>query len=1838
MKNRILALLLALAFVSCGSDQVHIKETNIGTNGEIAEKQNIMITFDRDLAPDSLISKWDSSSYFVIKPRTEGRYQWISRNTLSFSPAFGFEPNTEYELELTDKILKHGNSQLSLPDDKFIKFHTEFLRIDNISCKWRLPDSSASTPVLSTVITLNNAINPNSLDSLLEVEIAGKTIQYKIISTEITPKLSFYIPVSRVEDIAGETMKIKIRKGVQIAGSKNKSDIDLSEDMTIPTLDKLLIEKVVTSDAIEELCLKIATNQELAKNQDLKKLIKLKPEIDFTIRQTESGFNIEGNFDVSVNYELAISGDLKGVCGRPLTGEFKTQVSFKDVEPMLSFSSPNGMYLSSKGYKNLGVKIYGTQKITVTVVKVYENNILAFSKQGKSSNYEFDDYGSGSYGHSYEYYDTEEYGDVVFRKEYEVSKLGKNGNLYLLNLDFKDVIKNYDGIYVVAAEASDKKWLTDSRIVCLSDIGLVVKKTASQVLVFANSIKTGEAIQSAKVRLISSNNQFFASKLTDPDGIAIFDLDKHDVPNFKPKLVSVRQDNDLNYMILDSKTEVDNSKFQGIGGISGADYKTFLYGDRDLYRPDDTLTIAGIIRDEDWNPLRDIYIKAELLMPSAKLLKEMKILLNNEGGFAERVYLPPGIVTGIYSIKISLLNGTVLKTRKISVEEFMPDRIKVNLSSDREDYTAPDSIRVNANVMNMFGPPATSRSYEFNFTLKKIDFEPKEYKNYKFNIDFSSDKLISEKMRTGKTDKNGEVHEVAGISSNLRDLGLLSGTADLTVFDENNRTVSRNLKLNIYTQDIFIGIGQVDSYVGTNRRIGFPIVAVNKSGKLQNNAPVIIQVIKREWETVMRRGHSSRYLFESQTNERIVFEKEDKISGTNNMFYFRPEHSGRYELRVFNKGAKNCVTHKFYAYSWGSTQANDFEVNTEGKIDISMDMSKYDVGDKAKILFKTPFQGKMLVTIERDGIIEHRIINTDGRAAEMTIPLKKEFVPNIYVSATLIKALNSEDVPLTVAYGYASIPVEDESNILPLKITASPKARSKTMQKITVKTKAKKDIFVTVAAVDEGILQVKNFRTPDPYSFFYQKIGLDVSTFSIYPYLFPELKMQAFRTGASDGADYNLAKRLNPLTNKRVHLLALWSGVLKTNSKGEASWEIEIPEFSGAVRLMACAYNEHSFGSGETMMTVSDPIVLSSSLPRFLSPGDEIESHVTFTNTTNKKANIKATISTSGAARIVENISNNVTIEPESEKMLTFKLAANNQIGYAKVTVNAEGLGEKYSQTTDLTVRPASALQKSDISGVIPAGQSHYLSLEKDYFKESVSSSIIFSKSPMIEFSKNLKNLIEYPYGCLEQTVSTAFPQLALADILNQLGSDYDKNDAKEAARNVRYAIEKVQSMQMPNGGLTLWQGDYIETWWSSAYAGHFLIECRKAGYEINSFVLERLLNYLSYKTVNDKPDAYYTNSRFGTRETYSRESMYSLFVLALGGKPDIVLMNQFRSRAEKLTEDSKFMLAASYKLAGDKKSQNSYLPVYSVDNFKKESGGSFSSPTRDLALALYMLQIADPINPQITTLIHRLSTQMKNELYLSTQDKSFGLLALSRIMKETSANAKGELYLDEKYKSSISIEDKFIKERFSNQNVKLVNSGQGNLYYFARREGVLQNVSYTDRDNFIRVRRQFFNRWGGQIGDNRFKLGDMIVVKVTLESQFNENIDNIVITDLLPAGFEIENPRLGKTNQYDWIKDKATASHIDYRDDRINIFCNLGYNKKQQNFDDNENDSETNDEDQPVPVPQKPMLSPYNKSFYYIVRAVTKGKFALSQISADAMYFGEYNSYSGGGTVVINQ
>lgn len=1793
--NRLAFLLIVLLFAGCtGRHVLKVEQTNF--EDQIDQLQNLEFTFNRDVAPDTIIELWDTVNYIEFEPAIKGKFKWANKRQLVFSPSGPFAPNTDYTAKCTDLILKLSTEPYKFEEPEVL-FHTPYLAIDNAQAYYSRNESFTQQLELRVKLLFNCMVQPNEVKKYISLKVNGVAKPFRLVTSENSNEMELAIAYDPDKDPV-KGIEVTMGTGMKAIGSARLNKEAVSTTIPVPASTKLEVTDVTTSFEEGQGVITVFTSQPVV-TQGLKGLVGIDPAVEFEIAPISNGFRIEGNFGDGRSYQLTLNKSIKGIFGPELGIDQVQTVSFGSLKPYIAFADQTGMYLASEGSGNLGIKIINVPKIKITVFKIYENNIQHYLRNGKN----WDWYSDGdNYYENYAYGLNEDYGKVISTREYYTSALHKQGNIRLLHINPRDLDLSSElkGIYLIKAESPDMAWLYDVQLLSYSDIGLIVKQGSDEVFVAARSIATAAPLEGVSLSFYSSNNQVVHKLATGKGGIAVFkDLEKT-IPGFKISMVSARKGDDFN-VLLYNKSAVENSRFD-VGGkrTAGLNYDAFIYGDRNLYRPGDSVHINAILRDFKWSTITGFPVKYRVLGPDGKDFIKRRLNVNRNGAASLSFALPVKALTGTYICEVMTVNDVLIGNYRIKVEEFMPDRIDVDVTTNKAGYLPGDILQLSISAVNFFGPPAANRKVENELRLNRKGFMSKKFKNYNFSLTTSENLDIMTMVNQTITSADGKALQNFQLPE-FRNVGLLEGKVFTTVFDETGRPVNRFLNFNLLTQNTFLGMLPLPGWVSTGKPVDFRMIALNSKEK-PVSAIAKIEVINVLWETVLERNYGQT-TYRSQRKEKLIMSKQVAVSSAGTAITFIPPTSGEYIVRLSLPVSNAFVEESFFAYKWGDTGESTFKVNRDGEVDITFDKQVYQPGQQASILFKTPFAGELLVTVEQNKVLEYHIVKATDQGASLKLKVKDEFLPNAYITATLLRKTTEAGIPLTVAHGFASMKVEKAENHLPVTIISPDHIRSGVRQPIKIKTAPGAE--VTVAVVDEGILQITDYKTPDPYTYFYQKRALEVTAYDLFDELFPELSTKRSSSGGDQGFD--LGKRLNPLTAKRVKLLSLWSDTRIANASGEVTFIADIPEFSGTVRIMAVTYKDSRFGSAAKQMKIADPVTISSSVPRFLSPGDQADVYVTMSNTTNKP--METSLETSVTAPLLASglSKQKVTLKANSETQVTYRLTAQSRTGVGNVTFKVKTAGETFTEKIVLPVRAATPLVKKADAGVITAGKSVTISSTGSFIKGTGDSRLLLTTNPAGRYAHQLDELVNYPYGCIEQTISAAFPQLYFEDLARMLKKGTG-GAAYNTTANVNEAIRKIAAFQQYNGGLVIWPEGGEVNWWNSAYAAHFLYEAQRAGFNVDKQVEDNLHKYLLEMVKQKGTATYYYkmpgNSEWQKKVQPQREIFYSLYVLALNGKHHLPTMNYYKTRINELTTDSRYLLASAFKLAGDTRSYNTIVPkTWGNEQTAIMSGGSYSSPLRDRAIALYTLLTADENNLQIPVLARQVGEMIDQQDWMSTQERAFSMMALGKLAHQAKqGNITAQVTVGGTRTYGFKGDNLMINT--GGNKTTLTTKGAGKLFWYLESEGIPTDMQTKEEDRVLRVRRQMFTRQGQKVNSHVFNQNELLVMAVTISTVDNSKVENVVVTDILPACFEIENARLTADRGMEWIKNRAVPDYLDMRDDRINFFTSAS---------------------------SEPL------TYYYLVRVVNKGNFTQGPVGAEAMYNGQYYSYWGKSAIKVN-
>jgi alpha-2-macroglobulin len=1802
---RWIPLLAALVIAtSCTADRDTLKVTSELPSGVVPRTGVIELTFSRAVAPPDLQNTWSSEPYIEFSPAIPGKFVWQDSVRLVFSPDAQLPGDARFTGKLNTGLLTKMSGAVSFSGESEFEFATERFTLKSAEFFYDRVGEGRAVGIKAN-LEFTYLVNPEDVARQLRVQLDREPWKdLRVVSTAAGRVIA--VELGSVQKLdRSRTVELSFGDGLTSPETGTSLVLEKPFSASIAPLDELKVLGHSFAFDGKESAIRLSLSQEVDP-RTAKDYIAIEPGRPFTVEADGRSLTIKGKFEPGTAFRLAVKKNLESALGGHLQNDYEADVVFGNIPPTFSFGSASGSYLMLSGARAVEVKTVNLDSLSVRVSQIFQNNLVHFLDQGRS--------------YDYEYYEGDEGWEYSRKLRYNVGTFGRllnQSTLPVVNRQNQEVStlvdlsrylqKDFKGFLLLDIADPKEQWRTTSKLVSVSDLGIIVKRSTHEVAVFVVNLETNEPVSSAQVTLVSTNNQSMATKQTDGSGAATFDTNGQEEKGFYLKLVIVEKGGDYNFLNL-ADYQVETSRYD-VGGKYdwGTNADAFLYGDRNIYRPGEPIIVSGIVRDLTGANTAGRPVRLKLFNPRGSAIAEFQRTLNQGGSFEITQPTLPSAMTGEYRFDLSAGNDAFIASYRVMVEDFVPDRLKVNLRSSLETARPGETIEYTFQALNFFGPPAAGRDWEFEGSFDHTPFRSKTFSDFRFSDDGAKDYTGDPVIFNGRTDGEGNGSVEFQIPQGVTSTGLLRARGRIAVFDESGRPVYQLAQTTVFPKNYFIGIRQRgETYVSPNTPQKVDLIAVDPADKPIKNFTAKVELIRLEWHSVLRQhGPSNTLRYVSEKRE-ISVRSDQVMLGSEPLSYtYSVPRSGEYVLRVSKEGDSGYNQISFYSYSWATTDVTSFQVDPEARVEIVLDKKVYSPGDRAKVLFQTPFDGTMLVTVERNSVFSHRYVKVANNAASIDLDIGEELLPNAYISAVLFRKIKDQQIPLLAGHGFVPLLVEKKSNKIELTINAPERIRPKTKQKVTVEAPGEDNVFVTLAAVDEGICQLRNYATPDPYGYFYAKRALQTSTHDFFKDLLPEFKIGK-QSSPGGGEDAEMAKRTNPLGVQRFKPVALWSGILSTGSRGSTEVTLDVPEFSGELRLMAVAYKGSRYGSSQKAMKVSDPVVITPGLPRFLAPNDQITMTITAFNTTDKPAELTFSVETTGGLTATP-ARPTLAVGPNQERTVELTLSAGAAVGMASVVVKTEAFGERIESKTELSVRPVSPFVTETVVGSLEGGKTATHDIADSFLPAGRRSYLSLSVYPVANFAKPLKSLVGYPHGCVEQTTSKAFPQIYLRDIAVML--DPSILERGSPTYFVNEAITKLSSMQMADGSFAYWPGGTESNPWSTVYATHFLVEAKKAGYAVSDNILNGALNAVLSIARSKKTTDYASerNNRVVVRRIADKSVPYGLYVLALAGKPEPSLMNFYRREQSLLTTDTRALLAGAFALSGERTTYVELMPKeFEIEEAKRTSGECFDSPIRANALVLNILLETDPSNPSVARYLRYLSGAYANTWWYSTQDNAFTLLAFGKAARQAvAAKLTATIRAGDKEFTYKGGTERFGLEAFG-KSVSIAAKGEGRLYYSIVSEGIRKDGAVRLEDKNLQIRREYFTRSGQPVDLSAVRRNDLMVVKLTLSSSVAQ-LENVAVADLLPAGFEIENPRITETTRYAFIRNAATAEYLDVRDDRLLLYTSFRGGNRQQ-------------------------------VFYYMVRAVTQGRFQLPAVVAEAMYDGEYYSASGAGTVVIGR
>ena len=1166
--------------------------------------------------------------------------------------------------------------------------------------------------------------------------------------------------------------------------------------------------------------------------------------------------------------------------------------------------------------------------------------------------------------------------------------------------------------------------------------------------------------------------------------------------------------------------------------------------------------------------------------------------------------------------------GDVLGRAEFFVEEFIPNRIKVSTTAPEARQSTSSPLELSVKAEEMFGQAAGGRTVKVTLQPVPQTFDPDGFDDFTFGD--SERKYASPliELEPAELDEEGRLTLPLTLPAAGLPPAALKAVIQATVIDSGGRGVTSVLERTLDPVPYYVGMKRVgDGFLKPGAEGRFDIVGVQPDGALITSGTVILdaEILRVKFNSVLRRNDRQTYQYETSRELTSIRKMQVTLQGGRGSLVWTPDETGSFLIRLSDPETGSAVSETVYVSSgvWGE-QAWSLEKPEE--LDLKLDRADYAVSDTARLLVKSPFAGTLFLTIEQDKVLTSSVHQMPTNTLEVGIPLSEEIIPNAFATAVVVRPVRPAEKWLPHrASGTINIPVSAASRRLGVDISAPKEVRPEEKLKVSLRvgdlaTSEPRPAQVTVWAVDEGVLSLTGFETPDPIDFFYGLRRLGVQSADNFSNLMPDLVQPVVAPSHTGGDGGMGSRRLSPISAERVKPVVLWAGTQDADSSGTVNVQFDVPRFMGRLRVMAVAATGPRFGSAEATVFVRGPVMVQDNLPRFLAPGDRTEASFVVFNNSDVPLTGTLRLKASGPVKISDGKSKETTereitfggkegIAPRGQEPVRVSLTAAPMAGVARVRFDAQAGGEKYGDETEIPVRPAAPfIQRSGFQRLEPGSETRLDIASFDALAGTTSGSLIVSAMPEVRLAGALKHLVNYPYGCLEQTVSSAFPLMNLAAATK---GDLPKGMIVESVPTVvQGAIDRILMMQKWNGGMSMWVGGDEEWLWGTVYAAHFLTEARREGYVVPAGEFEGLLGRLQSLLAD------------GEKGTET-ERAYAAWVLALAEKSPRDRMELLLDQREKLTPEGRALLAAAYMALGEGGQAAKLLAETgagdSATSAPRATAGNLWSANREAAILLLAWLQHDPTAAQVPLLADRLFNNMNEQGYWgTTQDTAFALLALERyeeIRQKSQQPFRAEVHVKDRVLSATEKEPLTLKEYLGGQKVVVSLTGPGAAYVYWHTEGVPQQPPSQPVAKGVTVTKRFLDRQKNEMDpESGWKQGDFVVVEITLETR--RTLNNLIIEDLLPAGFEIENPNLKTAESMgegegDEEGNMAIA-RTEARDDRMVAFVDGVAGQKQ--------------------------------TFRYAMRAVTPGKYTLPPVQVTCMYDPEVEALLPGGQVEIRQ
>ena len=1751
------------------------------TTGKISRYSPVYLIFNQEIPAERL--KADRLGKLVrLKPDVPGRWAFENNRTLVFKPEKGFERNTSYqvnadlsewfEAEGKDKRFAFGFTTLPLA----LRGNLESMDINK---------KNENGYDLTAVLFTPDKESPGTVESLVDFsEKVDATWQHSPDGKKHEVTLT-NVPAG----MEGE-------RTLRLSVSSNKLGVEKADVVTVNIPDQndfSVYDVVYVSEP--ECYVEVAFTKLLDSAQDMRGLA-------FIAGNTSETVNVDGNKlrlypDADLREKGAmnihLNQGIRSKSGLNLKEAVVRQVVANEQKPNVRFIG-KGVIIPQSTQLSVPFQAIYLRGVTVSVIKILEQNIGQFLQSNN-----LDESG-----------ELMRVGRLIARKTIFLDEEGLDlsrwntfavdlkrliepepGAIYRLELSFdrplsvypcgndtvvlsKEQILASDEIrfkeesarfdeggyyYYRQYDWSDYNWekrddpcsdsyyfnKVEGKNVLATNLGLVAMLGQdNDMTVLVHNIQNTEPERGVTVTAYNYQHQALASGTTADKGQVRLDLSSG-----RPFYLIASQGTQRSYLRVDNGSALSLSSFDVSGEVVQKGIKGFIYGERGVWRPGDTLHLGFMLNDRAKQLPAEHPVVMELYNPLGQMYARKTQTRGELGLYVFDFVTEADAPTGAWNVKAQV--GGVSFSKRLRIESIKPNRLKIALSMPEKTLLRGEPMDARLHVEWLQGAIARNLKYDIQGTFIATPTTFEGYKGFYFDDPSRVFNTEESKLISGVTNERGDVTVQARFELGSTAPGMLLANLVTRVYEESGdfSIDADRMLYSPYRRYAGIKSPQKDKeQLNTGTNYTYEVASVDYLGKPQANTELDVKVYKVYWHWWWDSNSSglANYVSDSYNKPVKTFAVRTDGDGRGTFQLSFPDKEwGTYFISVKDKESKHSTGVMSY-FDW---PYNEGRRNTDGSESATMlsfktDKDSYTPGEKMVVTFPSTKGSRAIISIENGvrvlSLTEH---TCEDKQTTVRLDVTKDMQPNAYVYITLLQphGITKNDLPIRL-YGVVPFTVTSpESHLTPV-IQSPAELKPDASYTISVSEKNGKEMAYTLAIVDEGLLDLTRFRTPEPWKAFNAREALGVNTWDLYNYVvgaYGGRIEQLFSIGGDDA----LNKGPKAIVN-RFKPVVRFDGPFLLKKGKTARHTYQMPNYNGRVKIMVVAGNGEAYGHADKSVMVRKPVILLGTLPRVIGVGEEMVVPATVFATEDGVGAVNVSIACSSNMEVVGETTRSLSFERKGDQQALFRIRVKKNPGIGKVTITATGKGDKSVYETELEIRTVRRPQVKVTAATLEAGKSWKETVAMPGATGTNQLTLEVSDIAPVNVSSRLSYLLGYPHGCLEQITSKGFPQLYISSF-----TDLTLQQAKSTEEAVKEVIRRLRSYQTVDGAFAYWPGGTSSNGWGTVYATHFLLEASKKGYLVPEAMKQSVLNNLRRVARNWKPaTSYYMDSEEATQA-------YRLYVLALAGSPEMGAMNRLKEMKD-LTSMSRWSLASAYALVGrEDVAQDLISKTTALPSGYSEYDETFGSDVRDQSIQLMTLCLLDK-GKEAATLVEELSKQLSSDDWLSTQSTAFALVALSDYLAKYRVDGAMDFTYacggkDGQVKTDKNIwSETLLDKAGTSASVELKNTGKSTLFARIITEGIPEQGEEKAYANGVSLAVSYVDLNGSPVNVAQLEQGTNFSAVVTVKNPSARGYNNLVLSEIFPAGWEILNTRFLNESVTDSLS--AGVNYQDIRDDRV--------------------------------------------------------------------------------------